>query len=211
MQVGEAIEPPEEVDAGYGSDDDKADDATVDDATAAFAVFVRREQQPLVAFAWSLTGSFATAEEVVQEAMTEAWRSWDRVVGFDKPGAWARRVVISRCTDRRRRAGREERALVRLASRRPDDRVKPSQPDEELWAAIRELPERQSHAVALYYLEDLAVADIAEVLGCAQGTVKAHLHKGRLALAQALGLLGQTSGSEANGVTGEPDSEGGPA
>jgi RNA polymerase sigma-70 factor (ECF subfamily) len=174
MQVGEAIE-----------DDEDA-------AAAAFDAFARREQQPLVAFAWSLTGSYAVAEEVVQEALASAWQSWDRVAGFDKPGAWARRVVISRCTDRRRRAGREERALARLGGRRQQDVAEPSQPDRELWAAVRDLPERQSHAVALYYLEDLAVADIAEILGCAQGTVKAHLHKGRLALARALGLLDET-------------------
>jgi RNA polymerase sigma-70 factor (ECF subfamily) len=43
--------------------------------------------------------------------------------------------------------------------------------------------------VALHYLEDLSVADIARVLGCAEGTVKAHLHHGREALARRLPLI----------------------
>jgi RNA polymerase sigma-70 factor (ECF subfamily) len=43
--------------------------------------------------------------------------------------------------------------------------------------------------VALHYLEDLSVADIARVLGCAEGTVKAQLHNGREALARRLPLI----------------------
>lgn len=175
MRVGERIEvPPESREAG--------------EARTAFEAFARREQQPLVAFAWSLTGSFTAAEEIVQEALTVAWRSWDRVSGYDKPGAWARRVVVSRCTDRRRRAGREQRALLRLFHRRPDDSIELPPADDELWIAVRALPDRQAQAVALHYLEDLPVAEIAEILKCTEGTVKTHLHRGRTALARALGL-----------------------
>lgn len=45
--------------------------------------------------------------------------------------------------------------------------------------------------MALHYLDDRSVAQIADALGCAEGTVKVHLHRGRLALARALGLLGE--------------------
>jgi outer membrane protein assembly factor BamB len=43
---------------------------------------------------------------------------------------------------------------------------------------VRSLPRRQAQVVALHYLGDLPVAEIARVLGCAEGTVKAHLHFG---------------------------------
>jgi RNA polymerase sigma-70 factor (ECF subfamily) len=66
-------------------------------------------------------------------------------------------------------------------------------PDDEFWSAVRGLPARQAQAVALHYLEDRSVADIAAVLGCAEATVKVHLHRGRLALARTLGL---TEGDE---------------
>ena len=86
-----------------------------------------------------------------------------------------------------RRKTREARAIARM---NVSGVVLPSLPaeDEEFWKAVRALPKRQSQAIALFYLEDLSIAEISEILDCAQGTVKAHLHKGRAALARKLGL-----------------------
>jgi RNA polymerase sigma-70 factor (ECF subfamily) len=44
--------------------------------------------------------------------------------------------------------------------------------------------------IALHYYEDLPIADIANVLAIAEGTVKAHLHKGRASLARRLAPSG---------------------
>ena len=153
-----------------------------------FGAFAQRERKALVAFAWSLTGDWAAAEDLAQEALEATWQRWGRVGDYDRPGAWARRVVANRAVDRRRRAGREGRALGRWAGREPVD-VEPAPADEEFWTALRTLSERQAQTLALRYLEDLPVADIAAVLGCAEGTVKVHLHRGRLTLALKLGLL----------------------
>jgi RNA polymerase sigma-70 factor, ECF subfamily len=65
---------------------------------------------------------------------------------------------------------------------------RPEEPDADFWRAVRALPRRQAQAIALFYLEDLPVAAIAEVLDCAEGTVKALLHQGRRTLAARLGL-----------------------
>ena len=59
--------------------------------------------------------------------------------------------------------------------------------DVAFWAAVRALPERQRAAVTLYYVEDLAVAEIAEILGIASGTVKTSLYMARRSLAVTLG------------------------
>ena len=48
----------------------------------------------------------------------------------------------------------------------------------EFWHAVRRLPKRQAQAVALHYLEDASVAEIAAIMGCAENTVKVHLHRG---------------------------------
>ncbi len=60
------------------------------------------------------------------------------------------------------------------------------EPTDDFWALVRQLPPRQAAAVALHYLEDRPVTEVATILGCAEGTAKAHLHKGRAALARLL-------------------------
>ena len=163
--------------------------------SADFDAFARRERWTLVAFAWSLTGDRGTAEDLAQEALEAAWQRWADVSGYDRPGAWARRVVANRAAGRGRRAGRERRAYGRWVGRRAPD-VELEIEDDRFWREVRKLPERQAQAVALFYLEDLPVADVAVVLGCAEGTVKAHLHRGRLRLAHALGLVDAQDGAE---------------
>jgi RNA polymerase sigma-70 factor (ECF subfamily) len=56
------------------------------------------------------------------------------------------------------------------------------------WEAVRSLPRRQAQVVALYYLEDCPVKEIAETLGCAEGTVRATLHQARSRLHHRLRL-----------------------
>ena len=53
-------------------------------------------------------------------------------------------------------------------------------------AALRGLPNQQRETVALFYLGDLSVQEIADTLGVADGTVKSRLNRGRTALAELL-------------------------
>lgn len=144
----------------------------------------RREHRPLLRLAWTLTGRRDLAEELVQDAMLAVHRDWDRVRRYDSPGGFARRVLLNAATSAARRRAAEGRALARV----PEDGVHRDElpPDDSFWSALRSLPERQAQAVALHYLEDLPVSEIARVLDIAEGTVKVHLHRGRLALAELL-------------------------
>jgi len=151
----------------------------------AFDAFARAQRQALVALAWTLTGDVGAAEEVAQDALHATWQAWGRGGGIRHPEAWARQVVANRAVDRVRRAGWERRALG-LVGARPDRVVDLPTTDHEFWDAVRALPARQAQAIALHYLEDRPVAEIAEILGCAPATVKVHLHPGRRALADAL-------------------------
>ena len=82
----------------------------------------------------------------------------------------------------------EYRGLVRLAVGRSEPIAELPEPDLEFWAAVRALPTRQRQMVALYYLGDCSVSEIALTLACAEGTVRATLHKSRQALAKRLRL-----------------------
>lgn len=150
-----------------------------------FEDLYRREFAAVLALAYVLSGSRSAAEELAQEAFLAAHRHWGRISAYDDPAAWVRRVCANRSVSAVRRRMSEARALTRLGARRvlPDELP----PDSAaFWAAVRRLPPRQAQVVALHYLEDRSVADVAAVLGCAEGTVKAHLHRARQRLAAAL-------------------------
>ena len=59
--------------------------------------------------------------------------------------------------------------------------------DEDFWAEVRALPRRQAQVVALHYVYDLSVADVARTLEMSEGTAKTHLSRARTSLARVLG------------------------
>lgn len=165
--------------------------AAVDARSTGFEPFFRAEYPRLVTLLVAVTGSRAVAEEVAQEALLRAHVRWDRVAGYDKPGAWVRRVALNLASHHRGRRRTERKALERLGRQQPAepyayDDAPPSVDD--FWALVRRLPAQQAAAVALHHLEDRPVAEVAVILGCAEGTAKTHLHRGRAALAAMLDL-----------------------
>jgi RNA polymerase sigma-70 factor (sigma-E family) len=150
-----------------------------------FDAFYRAEYRMVVGLAYALSGSRIAAEDIAQDAFLAAHRQWERVGMFDKPGAWVRRVVANLSVSFFRTKVREAMALARL---RPSEAHLPALPaeDAQFWKAVRGLPKRQAQVIALHYLEDRSVNDIAGILGCTESTVKVHLHKGRAELAHRL-------------------------
>jgi len=153
-----------------------------------FDAFFAREREGVLGFAFALTGDRGVAEDVVQDAFLEAYRKWDRIAGYDQPGAWVRRVVANMSVSAFRRRRGELRMLTQLVARQ--ERVVPDLSPAALafWQAVRALPKRQAQVAALFYLEDRPIADIALILQMAEGTVKKHLYDGRKALARTLDL-----------------------
>jgi RNA polymerase sigma-70 factor (ECF subfamily) len=154
-------------------------------ARPAFDGFFAAEHPRVVGLVFVLCGSRAQAEEIAQEAFLRAYQRWDVVSAYDDPGAWVRRVAANLATSWLRRRGREVRALARTAARRPPV-IEAVVADPAFWDAVRHLPRRQAQCVALHYLEDRSVADIARVLGIGEPTVRVHLHRGRRELAATL-------------------------
>jgi RNA polymerase sigma-70 factor (ECF subfamily) len=159
-------------------------------AVEPFDGFYQREFRSVVGLAYALSGSRAASEDLAQEAFIAAHRNWEKVGAYEKPEAWVRRVVSNLAVSRFRKRTTEMKALTRLAGFGNETSVLPELPSEaeEFWAHVRKLPKRQAQAIALHYLEDLPVSEIAEILECSPNTVKAHLHKGRQKLADRLGV-----------------------
>jgi len=154
-----------------------------------YDAFYRRNFRSVVALVLVLSGNRSTAEDVAQDAMIAALRRWDEIIAMDDPQAWVRRVAVNRALSMARRRLAELRALVRVGSRRVPLPVMP-EVDERLWAEVRRLPRRQAQCIALHYLCDCSVEQTAQTLGCAEGTVKAHLFQARRTLGRRLGEAG---------------------
>ena len=159
-----------------------------------FEIFYQREFRSVVGLAYALSGSSWAAEDLAQEAFIVAHRKWDRIGEYDSPGAWVRRVVANMAVSLHRKRVSEARAMARVALRRQETLPALDPEDEEFWAEVRALPKRQAQAIALHYLEDRSVAEVADILDCSPSTAKVHLHKGRKRLAERLEIpLGGSS------------------
>jgi len=145
-------------------------------STVALEDLARREFRSLVALGAALTGSMVLGEELAQEALLAAVRHWGTVQGYERPGAWLRRVVINRARSARRRHRRELDRLAEVA--RPAATTEQPELDAELWAAVRALPRRQRELVALFYALDHPIEQVAAELGIGVGSAKTHLHRG---------------------------------
>ena len=157
------------------------------DAESSFDSFYRQEYPAILAIARALAPQKGQAEDLVQDAFIAAHSSWSRISGYDQPRLWVRRVLINKATSHRRRLGSELRAVARIgAVDEPGADEGLSEPTREVWEAVRRLPRRQRQVVALHYVGELSVAEIAETLGCSEGTVKAHLHRARQNLKASL-------------------------
>lgn len=133
-------------------------------------------------------GDRGVAEELAQETLLRAWDRWERVGTLESPMGWAHRVALNLARSWFRRRAAERRALARHGA--PPEQG-PALPDDAevlaLRQAVRALPPRQRAAVALRYYAGLSVAETAEVLGCAEGTVKSLTAKGVAALRTGIG------------------------
>jgi RNA polymerase sigma-70 factor (ECF subfamily) len=130
-------------------------------------------------------GNRSRAEEAVQEAFSRAFARWRRVRRLDDPAAWVRRVAINLILDERRRDERDARVSTRLHPSEPV--VGRSAHDayethRAIVDALNALPRQQRLALALFYLDDLSVQQVADAMVVSVGAVKYHLHQGRNAL-----------------------------
>ncbi len=137
-----------------------------------FALHYRR----LLRYAYLLTRGHG-AEDLVQEAFLKALRKWDRTAAPETFYPWVQTTLTRLHLNAIRRGFRERRAYERVGA----DEVHrdPEATDPAVMKALATLPPRQRAATVLRYFEDLSVAEIANRMGVAEGTIKALLHQAR--------------------------------
>jgi len=164
----------------------------------AFGLLFTRHRDRLWAVALRTLGEPEQAADALQEAMISAFRRAGSYRGDAAVTTWLHRVVVNACLDQVRRA------RVRAADPLPDDLdesgrqiAAPAGPDPAerlteraaVLRALRTLPEDQRHALVLVDMEGYSVAEAADLLGCAVGTVKSRCARGRARLLPMLAWL----------------------
>ena len=135
----------------------------------AYREFFVARQRSLMRTAYAILGSWPAAEDAVQTAFTQLYVHWPRI----QPGAqdaYARRTVVNTCFRMSRQRGREP-ATDPLPERDvagPEGRLERL----DLMQALAGLPPKARAVIALRFLDDLPVAEVAHLLGLPEGTIK---------------------------------------
>jgi RNA polymerase sigma-70 factor (ECF subfamily) len=158
-------------------------------ATDEYRWLFRQEYRSVVWTVNVVLSDYARSEEVAQDAFLRLLEKWDKVSRYDRPGAWVRRVAIRMAVraDRREQVRRRRERTATAGRDAGADMAEVVPRDAALMDAIRQLPAKQRAAVALHYLEDRPVQEVADLLDCAPATVSVHLHRARQRLAETLG------------------------
>lgn len=138
------------------------------------------------------------AEELAQEALARAWERWPAVSRMASPEAWTFRTAMNLANSGFRRRRIERRVLARAVGREtvdPDDGTAVA-----VRAAVRALPPRQRAVIVARWFLGYGVAETAELLGCAPGTVKSTTH-------QALARLRESGLADADADAEDDDDD----
>ena len=173
----------------------------------AFGELFRRHRDRMWAVALRTCADRELAADAVQDGFIAAFRRADSFRGDAAVTTWLHRIVVNACLDRLRRqrltAPLPEYESLELADQR--DAHGSTESALDVRAALAQLPEGQRLALALVDMHGLSIAEAAEILGVAEGTVKSRCSRGRAGLAELLGLAPASRSTDSGNPPAPPD------
>ena len=159
--------------------------AAQDGNQKAFRLLYDRYHRQLLRFAYQISRD----QEIAQDAVQECWiKSANTIRKLNDPRAfrsWLYQMVKWRTTDLLRAVSRQLKdgeAFDEAQHSNGDDNIDDEK--EELNAAINRLPSLEKQMITLFYLDELSIAEIAQILEIPAGTVKSRLNRARDLLKQ---------------------------
>jgi RNA polymerase sigma-70 factor (sigma-E family) len=159
-----------------------------------FREFYRVNQDPCLRTVLACVGDRQLAEDLVAEAFTRAWISWQKVSRHPAPRAWIVRTALNTRVSWWRRRGRES-AVANVPDIASPESGETSL-DPALLSVLRQLPQRQREVIALRVFLDLDTRATAKTLGIAEGTVTAHLSRAVTTLRAHLVTIDESEASQ---------------
>lgn len=149
-----------------------------------FTEFAATNEQRFFRHAYVLCGDREQARDLVQTTLLRLYRAWDRVRRADHVHAYAHRTLTNAYLESQRKSRREREFSV---LREPPVTGDQTTLRMTVLDALAELPPRARAIVTLRYWEDFSVAQTAEIMACAPGTVKAQTSRALRLLRAHLG------------------------
>jgi RNA polymerase sigma-70 factor (ECF subfamily) len=153
-----------------------------------FTDLVDRFQSPLLYYAAKISGNLETGRDIVQEAWIRVARDLRKLEKPESLRPWLYRIVHGLAVDRVRSDLARERAedISGEAFEEAIELTVSVDSAEAVHRALDFLAPKHREVLTLFFLESFSVAEISDVTGCTQGTVKSRLHYAKAALRQAL-------------------------
>jgi RNA polymerase sigma-70 factor (ECF subfamily) len=151
----------------------------------AFAAFYQKNIASLARTLTASLGDAQVAQDAAQEAMARACERWDKIQSYDNPTGWCYRVAMNWATSRWRKRRRE--VVTDAAPRSAPFESPDFEIQDRLLAALRELSIDHRSVIVLRLVEDWSIAETAEALGIAPGTVQSRYARALTRLRAELG------------------------
>ncbi len=127
------------------------------------------------------SGDRTTAEDLVQEVFTQAWKDWDKVGRYENPHAWV--FLVARQLVQRYQRSLKKSAAIELPELH-DNRTGGTDSLVDFTRALPQLPLDQRKAAFLVFVLEYTPAEAAQVLGLNGSTLRSHLRRARLQIAR---------------------------
>ena len=149
-------------------------------AVGEFEDYVTTRSAALLRFAFLITRNREDANDAVQDALTGLYPRWRQIAARGDVDAYVRRSIVNAHVSAWRKVRRlyptEDPSLAANAPVTPDASAAVADADQAL-RLCGELPPMQRAAVVLRFYEDRSFAEIAQILGCPEGTARSHVHR----------------------------------
>ena len=166
--------------------------------TASFEQIVRRYERRVMTLSLRLLRGADEAQDAAQEVFLRAFKYMHRLDLGRPIEPWLMRITVNVCRDFGRRKQRRHHTFSEVPGAETDAKDEKRDPFADvaweqqrqmLWRALEGLPEKERMAVILRDVEGFSTAEVAEIQGSSEGTVRSQICRGRLRIKQAMDLI----------------------
>ena len=167
---------------------------TLDGDCRAFEQIVLRYERRVMMLSARLLHGLDEAQDATQEVFLRAFKYLHRLDVRRPVEPWLMRITVNVCRDFQRNTQRRHSTFTESSTQHdaPDESRDPyagfawEQERQKLWKVLNELPEKEKMAVILRDVEGFSTAEVAEILGSSESTVRSQICRGRLRIKEAM-------------------------